>query len=339
MIQLEHAYYLWGLLLIPAFMLFFILHMRWKNKALKLFGDHEIVQQLMPDMSKGRAVLKFILLIFAFVFLIIGLANPQIGSKLEKVHRKGISLIVALDISNSMLAEDIKPNRLESSKYALERLIDNLGENKIGIIVFAGNAYTQLPVTTDLGAARLFASTINTHLISEQGTALGSAIDQASKTFELDKAKEKKAIIILTDGENHEDDAVEAAQKAASQGIMIYTIGIGSPEGTPIPVGSGQYLKDRQGNTVMTKLDETLLQQIAVAGKGKYVRASNNNIGLKQIYEEINKIEKTEFESKMFSEYEDRFQYFIAASILLLLIEVVVFERRNKWFRKIKLFS
>ena len=339
MIRLEHAYYLYGLLLIPIFIIIFWIMMRWKKKALKTFGDTAVIQQLFPDVSKGRPIFKFILLIFAYIFLIIGLVNPQIGSKLEKVHRKGISLIVALDISNSMLAEDIKPSRLEASKYALSDMIENLGENKIGIIVFAGTAYTQLPITTDLGAANLFASTINTGLISEQGTSISSAIDQAIKTFDIDPGKEKKAIILISDGEDMEHHAIESAEAAAKKGIVIYTIGIGSPEGAPIPIGNNRYKTDKEGNTVMTKLNEPMLQQLAAIGNGKYVRAGNNNFGLKKIYNDISKIEKTEFDSKIFSDYEDRFQYFIAISALLLLIEIFIFERRSKWARKIKLFS
>ncbi len=339
MIRFQHIYFLYGFLLIPILIIIFWIMMRWKKKAIKLFGDMEMMEQLIPDMSPVRSIIKFSLLMLAYIFLIIGLANPQIGSKLEKMQRKGISLIVALDISNSMLAEDIKPNRLEASKYALSRLIDNLGENKIGIIVFAGKAYTQLPITTDMNAARLFAATINPGIISEQGTAIGSSIEQAINTFELDKVKENKAIIIISDGENHEDNAVDAAKAAADKGITIYTIGIGSPEGAPIPSGNGKFKSDHEGNTVMTKLNETLLQQIAAGGKGKYIRASNTNFGLKKIYEEIEKIQKTEFESKIFSDYESRFQYFIGFSLLLLLLEFILFERKSKWTKNLKLFN
>jgi len=327
MLRFANTYFLYGLLLIPFFIVIFWLMLRWKRKALNLFGEYAIIEQLIPDVSKGRLILKFCLLMFAYVFLIISLSNPQIGSKLEKIERKGVDLMIALDVSNSMLAQDIKPCRLDKAKQAISQLLDKLGNDRIGIIVFAGKAYIQLPITTDYAAAKLFLSTINTDVVPTQGTAIGDAIELAVNSFDNDK--HSKAIIVITDGENHEGNAIDAAEAASELGINIYTIGMGLPEGAPIPVYNKYnsqigYKKDKQNNTIITKLDETMLQQIASAGKGIYVRANNIQSGLKKVFNKINKMEKTEYESKIFSDYEDRFQYFIGISIIFLLIELIM---------------
>ncbi len=241
-----------------------------------------------------------------------------------------------------MLAEDIQPNRLERAKQSISKLIDKLGNDRVGIIVFAGNAYMQLPITTDYSAAKMFLTTINTKIVPTQGTAIGEAIDMAIESF--DNETHSRAIIVITDGENHEDEPIESAKNAVDQGINVYTIGMGLPEGTPIPEYNQYnrrtgYKKDRQGSTVVTKLNESMLQQIASAGKGVYVRANNSSAGLKTVFDEINKLEKTEFESKMFSDYEDRFQYFIALSLLFIILELFIFERKSKWLSKINLFG
>jgi len=341
MFRLEHSYFLYGLILIPVLAIFFLLFMQWKRKAMARFGQMKVIGRLFPAFSRGRHYFKFFLLMTAFVFIIIGLANPQIGSKLVKAERKGIDIMILLDVSNSMLAEDIQPNRLEKAKQSISRLLDKLGNDRIGIIVFAGNAYTQLPITTDYAAARLFLSTINTGIVPTQGTAIGKAIDMAINSF--DENNHSKAIVIITDGENHEGDALQATQLAAEKDIRVYTIGMGSPEGSPIPVyRNGQitgYKKDKEGNTVVTKLNEQMLQQIASAGSGVYIRANNTSAGLRKIFDEINKLEKQEFDSKTFADYEDRFQYFIAIGLILLLIELLIVERRSKWVDKIKLFN
>lgn len=342
MFRFENIDILYALSLIPVFIIIFWYVVRWRRSALKKFGDLSITGQLMPEISKGRPTFKFVLLMLAYAFLVVGMANPQIGSKLEKVQRKGFDLMLALDISNSMLAEDITPNRLKRSKQAISMLIDRLSNDRIGIVVFAGRSFTQLPITTDYAAAKLFLNTINTDLINEQGTAIGSAIELAAGSFVKDD-KKNKTIIIITDGENHEDDAVEQAKLAADNGIKVNTIGMGLPEGGPIPVYSGHaligYRKDNQGNTVVTKLNEILLQQIASAGNGVYVRANNTKAGLNKIFEEINKMEKKEYDSKLYSDYEDRFQYFIGFGLLLLLIELLTLERKNRYLSKIKLFE
>ena len=295
----------------------------------------------MPEFSLSKVILKFILFIIAMTLLTFAMVDPQSGSKLEKVKRKGIDMVIALDISNSMLAEDIRPNRLERAKQAISRLIDRLEGDRIGIIVFAGKSYTQLPITTDYAAAKMFTSTINTGMIPTQGTALGDAIELAVNSF--GETKHNKAIIVITDGEDHQGGALEQTEAAIKKGIVIYTIGIGLPEGAPIPVidqrNQTGYKKDSQGNIIMSKLDETLLQRIASLGNGIYIRASNSETGLNKIFDDINKIEKSEIESKQYSDYEDRFQYFVAFALIFLILDLFVFERKTQWLKKIRPFS
>jgi len=342
MFRFEHIEFLYALLLIPFFSVMFILYRIWKKRAIKRFGDLDVITQLMPLFSGKKLVFKFLLLMLAYVFLIIGLANPQIGSKLEKIQRKGADLMIALDVSNSMLSQDIRPDRLTRAVQGITKLVDRLEGDRIGIVVFAGKAYVQLPITTDYSAAKMFLSTISTQMVPSQGTAIGDAIDLSVESFKTDERS--KAIIIITDGENHEGNALESAQAAAAKGIKIFTIGMGSPEGSPIPVYDANdrqtgYKSDRQGQTIISKLDETALQQIASAGNGIYVRASTGQDGLIKIIDEINSLEKKEIETKMFSEYEGRFQYFLAVSLLLLIIEFLIPERKSKWADKIRLFN
>jgi len=342
MFRFEHIEYLYALLLIPFFSTLFILYGIWKKRAIRRFGDWEVVAQLMPLLSGKKLVLKFIILMLAYGFLIIGLANPQIGSKLEKVQRKGADLVIALDVSNSMLSQDIRPDRLTRAVQGISKLIDRLEGDRIGIVVFAGKAYVQLPITTDYAAAKMFLSTISTQMVPSQGTAIGDAIELSLQSFKEDERS--KAIIIITDGENHEGNILEAAQDATDKGIKIFTIGMGSPEGSPIPVfdmygRQTGYKTDRQGQTIVSRLDETTLQQLASAGNGIYVRASTGQDGLTRIIDEINALEKQEIETKMFSEYEGRFQYFLGISLFFLLLEFIIPERKSKWADKIKLFN
>ncbi len=342
MIRFENIEFLYALLAIPLFIVIFMLMMNWKKKAIRRFGDISLVNRLMPAKSQSRPVVKFVILMLAYIFLVFGVANPQTGSKLEEMKRKGIDMIIALDVSNSMLAEDIEPNRLERAKQAISKLIDRLDGDRIGIIIFAGKAYLQLPITTDYSAAKLFLFSISTDVVPAQGTAIGEAIQTAVSSF--DDNDHSKAIIIITDGENHEGNAVEAAQAAAEKDIKIYTIGMGSIEGAPIPIynkygNQTGYKKDSQGNTVITKLDKKMLQQIASSGDGIFVRADNVKAGLNKIFEKINKLEETEFKSKVYSDYEDRFQYLLGAALILILIEIVIADRKSEWAGKIKLFG
>jgi len=341
MFRLGNIEYLWGLLIIPFLILIFIWSRIARRRALKKFGNQETLEQLMPFRSKSRPVFKFVILMLALAFFIVGIARPQFGSKLKTVKREGVELIIALDVSNSMMAEDIQPNRLERAKRAISRLVDRLNDDKIGLIVFAGDAYTQLPITSDYNSAKLFLNSVNTQIVPKQGTAIGAAINLAMNSF-TPEGEANKAIIIITDGENHEDDAVSVAQDALDKGIIVHTIGMGLPSGSPIPVlrgGQTDYLKDRDGNVVITKLNEPMLEQIAAAGEGIYVRANNAQVGLNALFDEINKLEKQEMESRTYSEYDDQFQYFFAAGLILLLLEFIILERKNKYLMKIRLFS
>lgn len=341
MIRFENINYLYAWVLIPVFFALFWIMLLRRKRNIRQLGDDKLVQSLMPERSNFKLWLKFSLLSLAYFFLILGLANPQIGSKLEEVERKGVDLVIALDVSNSMLAEDIKPNRLERAKRAISQLIDKLEGDRIGIVVFAGKAYMQLPITTDYSAAKLFLSTINTDVVPTQGTSIGQAIELSLTAFS--ENNHEKAIVVITDGEDHDDDPIAAAQTVLKQGIKVYTIGIGLPEGAPIPeFSNGQqmgYKKDLSGKTVITKLDETTLQQVAAAGDGIYVRANNTTAGLNQVFEQISKMEKKKYETKMFSDYEDRFQYFLALALFLFVLELLIFERKSKFAGKINLFE
>ncbi len=342
MYQLEHKFYLYALGLIPLFILIYLLVNIWRKRALKNYGDMTVIQQLFPDVSTAKRFWKFVLFTTAFTFLIIGIVNPQVGTKLEEVKRKGADLMICLDISNSMKAEDLQPNRLEKAKQAISKLLDKLEGDRIGIVVFAGQAYVQLPITTDYSAAKLFLESINTDLIPTQGTDIGGAIDLAVESFGKDVGK-NKAIVIITDGEDHEEGAVKAAAAAAEKGIVIHTIGMGSVEGAPIPVYKGTvregFRKDKEGNTIVTKLNEQALQEISAAANGIFVRASNSDAGLNNVLEAVNKLEKKQFDSKMYSDYEDRFQWFISAALLLLIIETFLSERKSKLYQRLNLFG
>lgn len=342
MIRFAHHMVLYFLLVIPLLMVLFFIFRRNKAKALARFGNTELIQSLMPEYSPSRPTLKFVLLMLAVFFLVLGMAGPQFGSKLTSVKRKGIDVIIALDVSNSMLAQDIQPSRLERAKQAISRMVDQMSSDKIGLVVFAGEAYTQLPITTDYVSAKLFLDAISPDMIPVQGTAIGKAIDLASNSFGPDD-KAKKAIILITDGENFEDDAVRAASAAAEKGIIVYTIGIGSPEGAPVPVegnyGQQNFHKDKEGNVVISKLNEELLQQIAVAGGGIYVRANNSNIGLNTVMDALGKLQKTEIESQIYSDYDDKYQYAFGLALFFLLLELLILERKNKWLSRIDLFK
>ncbi len=342
MFQLENKYFLYALGLVPVFIIIYWLVNRWRRKALAAYGDVSIVKQLIPDVSVSKRIWKFILFSMAFAMVIIGIVNPQVGTKLEEVKRKGADLMICLDVSNSMKAEDLLPNRLEKAKQAISKLINKLEGDRLGIIVFGGEAYVQLPITTDYSAAKLFLESINTDMIPTQGTAIGTAIDLALESFGKDEGK-NKAIVIITDGENHEDDAIKSAELAAEKGIAIHTIGMGSADGAPIPVYKNNvresFRKDKDGNTVVTKLNEQALQEIAAAGNGIYVRASNSDAGLNSVLDEVSKLEKKQFESKMYSDYEDRFQWFVAAALVLLLVELFLTERKSKIYQRLNLFN
>lgn len=332
---------LWFLLLVPLLVVIWIINLQKGTGKLKKAGDRVLIAGLMPEASRFRRSIKYLLLLAAFIFSVILAARPQFGSKLEEVKRKGVEIIIALDVSNSMLAEDIQPNRLERAKQSISRLVDELENDKIGLIVFAGDAYTQIPVTTDYISAKMFLSSINPGIVPKQGTAIASAIELGINSFSPN-LDESKALIIITDGENHEKDPLKAADMAVDKGVVIHTIGIGSNDGVPIPVtvnGKREYLKDYEGNTVITKLDDEVLKKIAAATGGKYVRASNTNIGLSTIFEDIRQMNQQELEGRVFSEYNDQFQYIAAVILFFLLLEIIIMERKNKYLGRISLFK
>ena len=341
--RFEHPEYLYLLIVIPVLVIIYILFRVSQKRRFERFAKLEMREQLVPSYSARRANFKFIVFLLMISCVIMALANLQSGSKMEEVKREGIDLYLAVDVSNSMNAEDIVPSRLERSKQAINKLISDMKGDRIGVIVFADKAFVQLPITTDYSAAKMFLSTINTSLVASQGTAIAEAINLALKSFP-DEAH-SRAIVIISDGEDHENDAaVKASQEAAKQGVHIYTIGMGLADGAPIPEYNQYghqtgYRKDRNGNTIITKLNEPMLQQIAAAGNGLYVRASNSNVGLEKIYEDINKLDKTEIDAKVFTDYEDQFQWFVGAAIVLLLIEVLISSGKKGWEKKFNIFE
>lgn len=340
MIHFEHPEYLWLLLAVPAFVALWIFVRVRKRRQLDAFADRGMHGRLIPDASPWRPAFKYGLLMLAVSFMVVALANPQEGSKLVKGERLGSDIAVCLDVSNSMMAEDVQPNRLERSKRIVNNLLAELGSDRVSLVVFAGSSYIQMPLTSDYGAVKLFLDQVDCGLISVQGTAIGDAIEKAMETFGYGdpdrewKKNQGRAIVIISDGENFEDDAEAAAREAAAQGVRICTIGMGLPEGTPIPEYRGRqrmgYKRDRRGNTVTTRLDEATLTAIAHAGKGVYVRATGINSGVQEIVRLIEKLEKENYGEAVFSEYESLYQYPAAAALVCLVLEVLFFERRNK---------
>ncbi len=342
MFRFANPEYLYLLILIPFLLLIFRIGRGLTRRRLKQFGDPDILKDLMPDLSYSRPVVKFLFLMTALIFLILAVARPQFGTKLQEVKRKGIEIIIALDVSNSMLAQDIQPNRLEKAKQSISKLVERLVNDRIGLIVFAGQAYTQIPITNDYASAKMFLSSISTGIVPVQGTAIGSAINLAMSSF-TPQEDMSRVLIIITDGENHEDDAVALAREAAEKGIKTYTIGVGLAKGSPVPMsgGSGQqdFLKDKDGNIVISKLNEQMLEQIATEGGGKYIRANNTRLGLNALFEDINQLEKKEIEAKVYSEYQDMFQYPAALALLLIIIEFLILDRKNRRLKHIRLFK
>lgn len=337
MFQFEQAIYLYLLVAVPFLWLLFLYGRYKTRKTIEKYGDKHVVSQLFISRSRFRPSVKMLLILPALALIIIALAQPQSGAKMREVKREGVEILIALDVSNSMLAEDISPNRLTRAKRAVSGLIDRLGTDKFGMIVFAGDAYTQIPITSDYSAAKMFLSSISTQTIAKQGTNIGSAIERAMKSFTPDD-ESSKVLIIITDGEDHDQAAIEAAKEAAEKGIIVHTIGMGLPKGGPIPQGN-DYRRDQQGNIVLTKLNETMLTDVARAGNGIYIRANNTQVGLNALFDEINKLEKAGFGMHEFSEYEDQFPYFAGFALLLLLIDMFILERKNKRLAKLSLFN
>ncbi len=316
------------LLLVPVFPMLYGVMLWLRGRRMAKLGSPELISALMPSVSKSKGWVKIVLFSLAFACLVIGLARPQIGAKIKEQKLKGVEIMVALDVSNSMLAEDYSPNRLERAKLAISKLVDRLHDDRIGLVVFAGDAFVQLPVTTDYVSAKMFMNTISTESVSIQGTSIGEAIRLSIKGFST-QSQNSRAIIIITDGENHEDDPVSMAREAAEMGIRVFTIGVGSPEGKPIPM-NGELLKDKEGNIVVTRLDEATLKDIATAGGGAYVRAGNSEFGLDPIVDSIKKMDAEEFSSQVFEEYNEQYMYFFAAALLLLVIQMLIGDRKHR---------
>lgn len=342
-LRFEHPEYLFWLIVIPVLIILYILIRIRQDRNFRKFADVTMRSYLVPQRSGRRDVFKFVVFLLALAFFIVGLANLQSGSKMEEVKREGIDLYIAVDVSNSMNAQDIVPSRLDRSKQAINKLISELQGDRLGVIIFADKAFVQLPVTTDYAAAKMFLASVNTNSVASQGTAIGEAINLALKSFADDTRS--KAVIVISDGEDHENDAaLEAAAEAAKKGVKIYTIGMGLPDGAPIPIYNqyGQmtgYKKDKNGNTVVTRLDEDMLRRIAEAGGGIYVRANNSNVGLEKIYDDISKLDKTEIETQVFTDYEDQFQWFIGPGIVLLLIWIFLSSGKKEWENKFNIFE
>ena len=329
---------LYLLIILPFVAIFYFYSNYRRTKRLRKYGDPELLSMLMPEASAHRPVFKFWVLWIALGLSIVMLARPQFGTRLEKVKRSGIETIIALDISNSMLAEDVVPSRLEKAKSLISRLVSNFNHDKVGLIVFAGDAFTQLPITSDYISAKMFLESITPSLISSQGTNIGEAIRLAIKSF-TPQEKVGRAIIVITDGENHEGGAVEAAKEAASKGMKVFVLGIGSPDGSPIPLeGSNDYRKDNQGNVIVTRLNEQMCREVAQAGNGVYIRVDNSSSAQSLLQKEIDKLTKSDLESTVYSNYNEQFPALAWIIIVLLIIEVVVLDKKNPLFKNIKLF-
>lgn len=328
MINFAQAQYLFLILLIPFFFVLYALLLHIKKKKIRKLGDPGLVSRLMPSVSRSKGWWKVVVFSIAFFFFSIGMSRPQIGAKLKEHRTEGVEIMLALDVSNSMLAEDYSPNRLERAKLAISRLVDKLRDDRIGLIVFAGSSFVQLPITTDYVSAKMFLNSISTESIPIQGTAMGDAINTAIRSFSAQSEK-SRAIIVITDGENHEDDPVAAAKQAYDMGIRVYTIGVGSPEGEPIPMDGG-LLKDKDGNIVVTKLNEESLKEVAKAGGGVYVRAGNSEFGLNPIVDSIKKMNEEKFSSVVFEEFDEQYMYFFAIALVFLIIEMLIGDRKAK---------
>jgi Ca-activated chloride channel family protein len=336
MFRFANSEYLYLLLLIPLLVLFYALVARRRRHLLAKFGNLELLKGLMPDFSRGRLRLKFTLYLLAFACVVLAAARPQFGSKLREEKAKGVEMMLVVDVSNSMLAEDFEPNRLERTKYAIGKLFEGLQQERVGLVAFAGEPKVQLPITSDYRMAQAFAKRLSPTLVGEQGTAIGKALQLATLSFSS-QSEQSRVIVLITDGENHEDDAIEAARVAKEQGIRIYTIGIGTPEGAPIKI-DGEFVKDENGEMVVSKLNEQMLEQIATSTEGAYVRATKQSIGLDEIVKSINEMEKSELSTIRYEEYNEQYQYLLAVALVLLLLDNFILSRRNPRLRKFNIF-
>jgi Ca-activated chloride channel family protein len=338
MFRFENPAFLYLLIIIPVIIVIRLLEMRKRKLKLKKFGDLSLLKQLMPDVSLSRKSLKFWLMIAALALLIVMLARPQMGTKISQEKRKGIEVIISLDISNSMRAEDVVPSRLDKSKMLVENMVDNFTNDKVGLVVFAGDAFIQLPITSDYVSAKMFLQNTDPSLIATQGTDLAGAIELSSKSF-TQQDKVGRAILIITDGEDHEGGAIEAAEKARKNGIRVFVLGVGSTKGSPVPDGNGGYMKDNSGQEVISALNEEMCKQVAQAGGGAYIHVDNTSLAQRQLNDELTKLQKGDISSVVYSEYDEQFQAVGILVLILLIIEMLILERKNPFFKKIKLFK
>ena len=342
MYQLDEKIWFWLLFVIPILLITFLVLQIWKQSVQNKFADKRLLNKLSPNRSLFKSMFKIGLFCLAIACLIIALVNPKVGTKLETIKREGVDIVFAVDVSKSMLAEDIAPNRLEKSKQLVMQIINNLASDRIGIIAYAGKAFPQLPITTDYAYAKMFIQNMNTDMLSSQGTAIDEAISLA-KTYFDDEEQTNRVLIIISDGEDHGETAVQVAEEASNEGIKIFTIGVGKNKGGPIPIKRNgvvlNYKKDREGETVITKLDEETLKNIANEANGSYINGENTNDVVEQIREILNKMDKQEFESKQISEFKDQFQWFLGFALIFLFIDIFLLERKTEWLKKLNLFN
>ncbi|MBT8179389.1 MAG: VWA domain-containing protein [Eudoraea sp.] len=343
MVQIDDKAYFYLLFIIPVMILLFIGYQIWRRKTRRRFANPALLRRLTPERSRYKSAMKLFFFLLGLLFLILGLANPKIGTKLETVKREGVDIVFAVDVSKSMLAEDIAPNRLEKAKRLVSEIINQLASDRIGIIAYAGQAYPQLPITTDYGAAKMFLQSMNTDMLSSQGTAINEAIELAA-TYYNDEAQTNRVLFIISDGEDHSGGAtLDAVELAVEEGIQIYTIGVGSSKGGPIPLKRNgiteSYKKDAEGEVVITRLNEDILEDIADDGDGEYIDGANTEEAVTLIKEELLQMDKAEFEAKQFAEYKDQFQWFLAAGLLLLFLDVFLLDRKTQWLKKLDLFN
>ncbi|MDR6299658.1 VWA domain-containing protein [Mesonia maritima] len=342
MLVLEEKIYFWLFIIIPLIILIFVGMLLWKKRAQQKFAEPDLLAKLSPNKSTFKAWVKLILLLLGFSCLIMALVNPKIGSKMETVKRSGVDIVFAMDVSKSMLAEDIAPNRLEKSKQLVTQIINNLASDRIGIIAYAGSAFPQLPITTDYGSAKLFLQSMNTDMVSSQGTAINEAIELA-KTYYNDDSQTNRILFLISDGEDHGGNLEDIAEEAADNGIRIFTIGVGLEKGGPIPIKRNgvtqQYKKDNNGETVITKLNKETLKEIAEETDGEYIDGSNTKQVTEKVTEILQNIEKADFETKQFADYKDQFQWFLGFGILFIVLEVFLLERKTSWVKRLNLFN
>lgn len=337
MLRFEDPIYLWILLIIPILVLVRFIVWKKRKHNLRKFGDPSLLKEMMPDVSKYRPTIKFCLLLSAITILIFMIARPQVGSKISHEKREGIEVLIALDISNSMLAQDVIPSRLEKSKLLIEDLVDHFTNDKVGLVVFAGDAFVQLPITNDYVSAKMFLQNINPSLITTQGTDLARAISLSQSCF-TQREHIGRAIIVITDGEDHEGGALEAAREAYKKGINVFILGVGTSKGAPIPDGNGGYLKDNSGQTVLSALNEQMCQQVAKAGNGVYIHVDNTSDAQERLNKELSKLQSGISDTVVYSEYNEQFQIFGIILLLLLIVETILLESRNPLFKQINLF-